>query len=79
MLLAFGLAKLNTTVHWAAIDVLLKITAVASFFYLYKALRNFYQQGRAKTIIKFLLLCFSFLMVLSILLLGFVFSSLLKL
>ena len=43
------------------IDVLLKIDSSGIFllvfgFYLYKAMRNFYKQGRFKTIIKFLIL-----------------------
>lgn len=45
--------------------------------YLYKALRNFYQQGRVKTIIKFLLINFVFLTLLMISAVLFVLGSLL--
>lgn len=45
--------------------------------YLYKALRNFYQQRRVKTIIKFLLINFVFLTLLMISAVLFVLGSLL--
>lgn len=49
------------------------------FFYEYKAMRHFYQQRRAKTVLKFLLLNFLFLIVMLVLFVVFVFLSLFKL
>ncbi len=45
------------------------------YFYLYKAMRNFYEQRRAKTIIKFLLISFFSLIMFSILLIFFLLFS----
>jgi len=79
MLLAFGLAKLNSAFDWKWISIVQLILGIGSFFYLYKAMRNFYQQRRAKTIFKFLILTILFLFTISLLLVIFVFSSLFKL
>jgi len=75
MFFLFGLSKLNDELHWTAIKVVRNILSLAIFFYLYKAMRNFYQQGRAKTILKFLLLCFLFLLILAVLFTIFVLFS----
>ena len=40
------------------IDYLELIMVLGIFFYLYKAMRNFYRQRRAKTVFKFLLYLF---------------------
>jgi hypothetical protein len=60
MLIEIGISQL-TGVHslgWLHyINVLLTI---AIFFYLYKAMRNFYEQRRFKTILKYFLFLFSF-------------------
>lgn len=47
---------------------------IAFLFYLYKSLRNFYNQGRIKTIIKFILLNFAafFLSILGVIIIGFI-------
>jgi cation transport ATPase len=65
----FKLIKLDVT-GWAVI-----IATALAIIYTYKGLRNYYQQSRTKTILKFLLLtgsCFIILIVVSILL--FVYS-----
>jgi hypothetical protein len=41
-------------------DWALTIANTVFIFYLYKAMRNFYGQGRVKTIVKFILLNFIF-------------------
>lgn len=79
MLVLFGLNKLNGYLHWGFISFLTVICYITLFFYEYKAMRNFYQQGRVKTILKFILLNIFFLIVTLILFTIFVFFSLFKL
>jgi hypothetical protein len=79
MLILFGLGKLNASLDWRILTFIQVLIGFGIFFYLYKAMRNFYRQRRAKTVLKFLLLCF--LLFISILLLFtiFIFYSLYKL
>jgi hypothetical protein len=79
MLIMFGLSKLNSSLHWGFITFIETMLGFGILFYLYKAMRNFYQQSRAKTIMKFLLLYFSLLFTFMILFTVFVFFSLFKL
>ena len=79
MLVIFGLAKLNNTLNWGVISFIEVMLCFGIFFYLYKAMHNFYKQSRAKTVIKFLMLCFSVLMAVVFLFIVFVFFSLFKL
>ena len=79
MLILFGLGKLNGELNWTLISVIEIIISLGLFFYLYKAMRNFYKQRRAKTIIKFLILCFLLLITIMLLFLIFMFFSLFKL
>lgn len=46
-------------VHWLQIvtDILITIVSIYNFIYLYKAMRGFYKQRRAKTILKYFILC----------------------
>ena len=75
----FGLDELNSGLHWWIINAVIFLLYLSLFFYEYKAMRNFYKQRRAKTITKFILLNFMFLVVLSLLFSIFVFFSFLKL
>lgn len=79
MLIMFGLSKLNSSLDWGFITFIQVLLGFGILFYLYKAMRNFYQQRRAKTIIKFLLLYFSLLFTFMILFVVFIFFSLFKL
>ena len=63
MLVYFSLSKLAALSNLGFLDMLGGWIIVGIFFYLYKAMRNFYAQRRAKTIIKFLLLNFLLLFV----------------
>jgi hypothetical protein len=56
MLVTFGLTKLADAFNWQWLNYVNGAIAIAIFFYNYKAMRNFYQQRRAKTIIKYILL-----------------------
>jgi len=51
--LLFGL--LQSISHWRIFGLFQVISILAIFFYLYKAMRNFYYQSRGKTILKFLI------------------------
>ncbi len=58
LLLVFGINKLEKTTGAGWLGYFSAIITLLIFFYNYKAMRNFYQQGRAKTITKFMLLHF---------------------
>ncbi len=76
MLLVFSFSKL-THISWLSwLSYLNILLVLAIFFYMYKAMRNFYNQRRAKTILKFLMLNFSFFLTAVFLLIIFVFLSL---
>jgi hypothetical protein len=79
MLVMFGLSKLNSSLHWGFIRLIEVIIGFGIFFYLYKAMRNFYQQRRAKTIVKFFMLCFLLFIIMMMLFIVFVLFSLFKL
>lgn len=79
MLMIFGLGEINSKLHWSLVTFIQVLLSFGIFFYLYKAMRNFYQQRRAKTLIKFTLLCFSLLITFTFLLIIFFFFSLFKL
>lgn len=79
MLVMFGLGKLNNSLNWGLITVIQVFIGLGIFFYLYKAMRNFYRQRRAKTIFKFFILCFLLFITIMLLFLIFIFYSLYKL
>ena len=56
LLFVFGFQGLADWWGWGVFDALAVILFLSGGFYLYKAMRNFYKQRRAKTIIKFLIL-----------------------
>lgn len=79
MLILFGLGELNNKLNWGFITFIQVLTGLGIFFYLYKAMRNFYRQRRAKTVFKFMILCFSLFITILLLFLVFIFYSLFKL
>jgi hypothetical protein len=48
-------------VHWLQIvtDILITAVCIYNFIYLYKAMRGFYKQRRAKTFLKYFILCWT--------------------
>ncbi len=75
LLIYFAADKLGSTTGWGLFGWI-KFGLVLSFFiYLYKALRNYYQQRRTKTIIKYFLLNFIFFILISFLFTGFLIFS----
>lgn len=67
MLAIFGINKIENILHWHWLVYISAALTVSLFFYFYKSLRNFYLQGRAKTIIKYILILFLLLFILIIL------------
>ncbi|MES2773129.1 MAG: DUF3667 domain-containing protein [Bacteroidota bacterium] len=57
MLFLLGLEKLWNATGWTVFKYMSIGCLLYILFYLYKSMRNFYQQRRGKTIIKFILLC----------------------
>lgn len=68
LLLEIGLGKMGDLLGWSFFSYLRTALGLAIFFYTYKAMRNFYGQGRAETLIKFLLVNFLFFIVMILLL-----------
>lgn len=77
LLLYFGADKLSEITHWRIFSLVEIVLFFSFYVYLYKAMRHYYLQGRAKTILKFLFLNFVFLFVIIFLFAGFfIFSAL---
>lgn len=67
MMVFFGIDKLEKTLGWKWMGFLQAAVIIYGIWYAYKCLRNFYGQGRGKTIVKFILfniLCFITLLIL---------------
>jgi hypothetical protein len=76
LMVAFGLNSLHDLTGWGFLNILIFILFIAQLFYLYKAMRNFYGQGRGKTLLKLLFVTFwSFIMMLILLILFMFFSA----
>ncbi len=58
LLIFFAVMKMSETWKWGGWGFVKFVLWLSFFYYLYKAMRNFYQQGRAKTILKFIILSF---------------------
>ena len=56
ILAIMGINSLKDRLHWEIFTWIVVALVFSIFFYLYKAMRNFYQQRRAKTVWKFILL-----------------------
>lgn len=79
LLLFFALGKLRTGMGWGWVGWLQGILFVHAIWYVYKAMRNFYKQGRGKTFGKFILLNFITLIVICLLFLAFLAFSIMNL
>ena len=76
LLIIFGFNGLETWFHWSLFTWLATIFTVAIIYYQYKALRNFYQQTKGKTLFKFLILNISMVFIFIILTaIMFIFSA----
>ena len=76
ILVRYTISAINEPLDWMPLNILSFLVVLSAFFYEYKAMRNFYLQGRFKTILKWMLLnTLAFLMI-AILMGGFfVFSA----
>ncbi len=75
MLLELLFSEIKIFSNWGWMNYINVIIALVIFFYLYKAMRKFYEQRRAKTILKYFLLLFSFLFLTIFLFVIFLFIS----
>jgi hypothetical protein len=78
MMVNMGVSKLKNFSNLDWIGYINGLLALAIFYYLYKAMRNFYQQRRGKTILKYFIFLFSFLLLIVFLLGIFFFVSIFK-
>ncbi|MEO9210490.1 MAG: hypothetical protein ABI208_05295, partial [Ginsengibacter sp.] len=78
MLFSIGLSKLESLPHMNWINYVNGLLTLTIFFYLYKAMRNFYQQRRGKTILKYFLFLGSFFMMMLFLFIVIIFISFLQ-
>jgi hypothetical protein len=75
LLVYFGLAELKTDTGWNWLKWLILLVLLFPFYYFYRAMRKFYDQGRGKTILKYiLLLMLAFFVQLLIFSAAFIFS-----
>nr|WP_294907071.1 DUF3667 domain-containing protein [uncultured Lacibacter sp.] len=75
LLIYFAANKLGNTTGWSIFIWVQVALSLCFFIYLYKAMRNYYGQGRAKTIIKYILLNFIFFILVIFLFTGFLIFS----
>ena len=78
LIFIFGFNWINDLVRWHWLKNISTLLGVLIFFYQYKAMRNFYEQGRVKTITKFVVLNFLSFFMIIILFAVFSFFSLMK-
>ncbi len=67
MLVSLALRKLNVQLDWAIIKYIRIAITLGVFFYIFRAMYNFYRQSTGKTIVKYLLLAVLFLVTLVLL------------
>jgi Ca2+/Na+ antiporter len=67
LLIQYSFAGLYGLTGIELFNVLVFLSTLAIFFYVYKAMRRFYQQRRAKTVFKFMLFMFTFMVLMGLL------------
>lgn len=75
MLLSMGISRIEGLLNWNWLDFINGLISIIIFFYLYKAMRNFYQQGRAKTFFKYFIFLIAFFTLIVFLFVFFAFVS----
>jgi hypothetical protein len=78
LLIFYAFNVLQNLTHWQLFNWLSGITVIVIFYYIYKAMRNFYEQGRAKTLLKFFIILILYYIVLAILMVLFLMTSLIQ-
>ena len=74
MLVYFSIQKIHDSMHWSWLGWIEGILLLAGIFYTFKAMRNFYGQGRAMTLLKFCL--FNFMAIITVTFLFLIFFTL---
>jgi len=77
-LFSYGLSGISEWTGLVFFDLLSAVVSLVMFFYLYKSMRNFYQQRRGKTIFKFFLFLFLFFILMALLMVIYFFTSALQ-
>jgi ABC-type multidrug transport system fused ATPase/permease subunit len=75
MLFEIGIQQLEKLGRLSWLSIVSNLLTFVILFYLYKAMRNFYEQRRLKTIVKYMLFLFSFFILIVILFAAFGFIS----
>jgi hypothetical protein len=75
MLFEIGIQQLDKLGDLSWISIVNNLLTLVILFYLYKAMRNFYEQRRFKTIVKYVLFLFSFFILIVVLFTAFAFIS----
>lgn len=75
MLLTICISRIEDGLKWNWLNYINGLVTIIIIFYLYKAMRNFYQQRRAKTILKFSLFSVTFFFMIVFLFVFFAFVS----
>ena len=78
LLIIYAFNVLHDITHWQLFNWLLNITVIGIFYYIYKAMRNFYEQGRGKTILKLFIILLLYYLLLVILMILFFMTSLIQ-
>lgn len=75
MLVSMGISGLEGLLKWNWLNYINGLIIIIIFFYLYKAMRNFYQQKRGKTLLKYFLFLIAFFILIVFLFVFFAFVS----
>jgi hypothetical protein len=75
MLLTICISRVEHVLKWNWLGYINGLVVITMIFYLYKAMRNFYQQRWAKTVLKFSIFSLSFLLLIVLLFTFFAFVS----
>lgn len=75
LLLFYAFGALFDATGIRIFEILMVVAFLSIFFYVYKSLRNFYKQRRAKTILKYFLFLYLFIMMISLLMLVYLLTS----
>lgn len=78
MLVIYAFNSLHNITQWQLFSFLQTITIIGIFFYIYKAMRNFYEQGRWKTVLKFFIILFLYSIIMALLTIPFFMTSLIQ-
>lgn len=78
LLINYSFSGLHEVTGLGIFSTLSVISIFTIFFYVYKAMRNFYQQRRAKTVLKFFLFMFLFMLLMGFLIGVYFFTSALQ-